>query len=184
MDATGIPHAALVTASRGFNAAVLVASRHPQRIDRIAAVGSYMQLQPSPAPPDPARIESWRADWPGFIVPFMHNVFTEPGSEEVIEEMIAIGLETSPEGAAAQEPELDWALPSRLLSSVACPTLLLHGEADAAVPISLVRSIADAMPAARLEVIPGGGHRPDIRTPELVNPLLLEFLLPPAPSED
>jgi pimeloyl-ACP methyl ester carboxylesterase len=35
------------------------------------------------------------------------------------------------------------------------------------------------MPDARLEVIPGGGHRPDIRTPELVNPLLLEFLLTP-----
>jgi hypothetical protein len=26
-------------------------------------------------------------------------------------------------------------------------------------------------------VIPAGGHRPDIRTPELVNPVLVEFLL-------
>jgi pimeloyl-ACP methyl ester carboxylesterase len=34
------------------------------------------------------------------------------------------------------------------------------------------------MPNARLVVIPGGGHRPDIRSPDLVNPLLLEFLLP------
>ncbi len=33
------------------------------------------------------------------------------------------------------------------------------------------------MPTARLEVIPRGGHRPDIRSPEHVNPLLLEFLL-------
>jgi pimeloyl-ACP methyl ester carboxylesterase len=33
-----------------------------------------------------------------------------------------------------------------------------------------------AIPDARLVVIPGGGHRPDIRGPELVNPLLLEFL--------
>jgi pimeloyl-ACP methyl ester carboxylesterase len=33
------------------------------------------------------------------------------------------------------------------------------------------------MANARLELIPGGGHRPDIRTPELVNPLLVEFLL-------
>ena len=38
------------------------------------------------------------------------------------------------------------------------------------------KSVA-AMPNAQLEVIPGGGHRPDIRTPELVNPLLLDFLL-------
>jgi len=28
-------------------------------------------------------------------------------------------------------------------------------------------------------VIPNGGHRPDIRTPELVDPLLLDFLLDP-----
>jgi hypothetical protein len=33
------------------------------------------------------------------------------------------------------------------------------------------------MPNARLEAIPGGGYRPDIRTPELVNPLLLDFLV-------
>ena len=30
---------------------------------------------------------------------------------------------------------------------------------------------------ARLEVSTGGGHRPDIRSPELVNPLLVDFLL-------
>ena len=36
-----------------------------------------------------------------------------------------------------------------------------------------------AMRGARLELIPDGGHRPDIRTPELVNPLLLDFLLDP-----
>ena len=35
------------------------------------------------------------------------------------------------------------------------------------------------MPNARLELIPNGGHRPDIRSPELVNPLLLAFLLDP-----
>lgn len=76
-----------------------------------------------------------------------------------------------------QEVELDWKRPARLLGTVACPTLAVHGEADAAVPASLAQSIVAAMPNARLELIPDGGHRPDIRTPELVNPLLLEFLL-------
>ena len=33
------------------------------------------------------------------------------------------------------------------------------------------------MPNAQLELIPDAGHRPDIRSPALVNPLLLEFLL-------
>ena len=55
--------------------------------------------------------------------------------------------------------------------------LVIHGEEDGPVPLSHAEEIVAAMPAARLEVIPRGGHRPDIRSPELVNPLLLEFLL-------
>jgi pimeloyl-ACP methyl ester carboxylesterase len=176
MDVTGVDRALLVTASRGLNAAVLLAAEQAPRVDRIAAVGSYMRLDPNPAPPDPARLAAVRTDWAGFIVPFMHNVFTEPGSAELIEEMIAIGLDATPEVVATQEAELHWTHPARLLGTIACPTLLVHGEADAPVPVALAQSIAAAMPNARVNVIPGGGHRPDIRTPELVNPLLLAFL--------
>lgn len=110
-------------------------------------------------------------------MPFMHHVFTEPDSSDVIAQMIDIGLEATPEVVVSQEVELDWKRPARLLGRVTCPTLAVHGEADAPVPVSLARSIVAAMPNARLELIPGGGHRPDIRTPELVNALLLEFLL-------
>lgn len=136
-----------------------------------------MRLEPEPAPPDPAWLEALRADWRGFIVPFMHNVFTEPDSADVIAEMIAIGLEATPEVIVTQELELDWQRPARLLERVTCPTLVVHGEADAPVPVALAESIVAAMPNGRLELIPAGGHRPDIRIPELVNPLLLEFLL-------
>lgn len=177
LDATGIERAALVTASRGLNAAVLLTAGDPERFDRLAAVAPYMRLEPEPAPPDPERLETLRADWPGFMVPFLHSVFIEPDSADVIAEMIAIGLEATPEAVVAQEVETDWKRPARLLGAVACPALVVHGDADAAVPVSLVRGIVDAMPNARLELIPGGGHRPDIRSPEIVNPLLLEFLL-------
>ena len=84
-----------------------------------------------------------------------------------------------PEVVVVQELELDWRRPARLLEQLSCPTLVFHGEADAAVPLALAECIVEAMPHARLEVIPNGGHRPDIRTPELVNPLLLDFLLDP-----
>lgn len=177
LDASGVERAALVTASRGLNAAVLLAVDDPQRIARIAAVAPYMNLEPDPAPPDPERLEALRNDWPGFIVPFMHAVFTEPDSADLIAEMIAIGLEATPDVMATQETEIDWTRPARLLGRVTCPTLVVHGEADASVPVALAESIVAAMPDARLQLIPGGGHRPDIRTPELVNPLLLDFLL-------
>ena len=176
MGATGVEEAAIVTASRGLNAAVLVAADHPRRVTRIAAIAPYMLLGPSPPAPDPERLQRWRDDWPGFIVPFMRAVFSEPGSEAVIEEMIAIGLEASPDVVAGQELELDWVTPARRLGSVTCPTLVVHGEGDVPVPVAIARAIADELPDARLELIPDGGHRPDIRSPELVNPLLLEFL--------
>ncbi len=177
LEATGIEQVALVTASRGVNAAVLLAADGPKRFDRLAVVAPYMQLEAEPAPPKPEWLEALRADWPGFIVPFMHKVFTEPDSADVIAEMIAIGLEATPEVAVTQELELDWGRPARLLGAITCPTLVVHGDADAGVPVALAESIVAALPNARLELIPGGGHRPDIRTPERVNPLLLDFLL-------
>ena len=177
LDAVSIERASLVTASRGLNAVVLLVADDPQRFDRIAVIAPYMNLDPDPAPPNLAWLEALRADWPGFIGPFMHAVFTEPDSDEVIAEMISIGLEASPEVIATQEAELDWTRPARLLGRVRCPTLVVHGEEDAPVPVSLAESIVAALPNARLELIAGGGHRPDIRSPEVVNRLLLDFLL-------
>ncbi len=102
LESSGIEHAALVTASRGMNAAVLLIADYPERFDRLAAIAPYMQLEAEPAPPNPRWLESLRTDWPGFIVPFMHSVFTEPDSADVIAEMIAIGLEATPEVAVAK----------------------------------------------------------------------------------
>jgi len=179
LEATGIEYVALVTASRGVNAAMLLTADDPKRFDRLAVVAPYMQLEAELPPPDPEWLEVLRTDWRGFIVPFMHSVFSESDSADVIAEMIAIAFEATPEVAVTQEVELDWKRPARLLGRVACPTLAVHGEADALAPLALAQSIVAAMPNARLELIPDGGHRPDIRTPELVNPLLLDFLLDP-----
>jgi pimeloyl-ACP methyl ester carboxylesterase len=177
LAANGRERAALVTASRGLNAALLLAADHPDRFDRLAVVAPYMQLDGEE--PDREWLDSLLADWQGFIVPFMHDVFTEPGSDDVIAEMIAIGLEATPGVAVAQELELDWERPARLLAEVSTPTLVIHGAEDAPVPAAHAERIVAALPNARLELIAAGGHRPDIRSPELVNPLLLEFLLSP-----
>jgi len=175
MEANGLQRPAVVTASRGLNATLILASDHPDRVDRIASVASYMELEPRSGPIDPARLDALRTDWAGFIVPFMHSVFPEPGSTEVIEEMIEIGMEATPEIITTQEVELDWSVPASLLGSVGCPTLILHGEHDI-VPVSLAERISASMPRSRLEILPNSGHRPDIRSPEVVNPILMGFL--------
>jgi pimeloyl-ACP methyl ester carboxylesterase len=177
LAAIAIERTALVTASRGMNPAVLLAADDPERFVRLVGIAPYMRLEAEPTPPNPKWVDSLRTDWPGFIVPFMHAVFTEPDSADVIEEMIAIGLETTPDVIATQELEVDWRRPAGRLGQVACPTLIIHGEADKPVPVAIAESIVAAKPTARLELIPKGGHRPDIRTHELVNPLLMDFVL-------
>ena len=69
---------------------MLLTTSDPQRFDRIAVVGPYLNLEPDPPSPDSESLEALRNDWRGFIVPFMHSVFTEPDSADVIDEMIAM----------------------------------------------------------------------------------------------
>ena len=47
------------------------------------------------------------------------------------------------------------------------PTLVLHGEHDF-VPVELATRIAEALPGARLTVLPGCGHFAYLEAPELV----------------
>ncbi len=177
LDASGFDRASVITASRGIGAVVLLASEQPDRVERIVTIAPYMRIEAEPTPPDHEELASWKTDWAGFMVPFMRAVFSEAGSDEVIGQMTAIGMEATPDVVVAGELETDWTRPARALASVSCPTLIIHGDADITMPMSLVEAITDRIPGARLELIAGGGHRPDIRSPELVNPLLERFLL-------
>jgi 3-oxoadipate enol-lactonase len=47
---------------------------------------------------------------------------------------------------------------SRLGELAGLPTLVLHGEEDALVPLAAGERLADAVPGARLHVVPGAGH--------------------------
>ena len=177
LEANEIGQASLVTASRGLNAAVLLVTEDPRRFERVVAIAPYMQLESDPAPADPSgsrlgvptgRGSSCRS------CTLSSRSRTRPTS---LKRWSQIGLEATPDVIVTQELELDWTRPALLLGTVSCPTLVVHGDSDKPVPVAHARTIVEAMPDARLELIPGGGHRPDIRSPALVNPLLHAFLV-------
>jgi len=62
------------------------------------------------------------------------------------------------------------------LRTVACPTLVVVGDADALTPPDAAREIASAIPGARLEIIPHCGHLTTMECPDTVNDLLDEWL--------
>lgn len=63
------------------------------------------------------------------------------------------------------------------LRGLRVPTLLLHGEFDF-VPLEAARLVADAIPGARLEVIPEAGHFPFLEQPDRVRSSIDAFLKP------
>ncbi|HRD99487.1 MAG TPA: alpha/beta fold hydrolase, partial [Rubrivivax sp.] len=56
------------------------------------------------------------------------------------------------------------------------PVLVACGEADALTPPEHAREMAAAIPAARLEIVPGAGHMLTMEQPERVGRLLRAWL--------
>jgi pimeloyl-ACP methyl ester carboxylesterase len=63
-----------------------------------------------------------------------------------------------------------------LLHGIACPTLVVVGDADALTPLEHAQEIAAAIPNARFEIIECCGHLITLERPERVNALLLGWL--------
>jgi pimeloyl-ACP methyl ester carboxylesterase len=62
-----------------------------------------------------------------------------------------------------------------LLPRIAVPTLLIWGELDARSPLSVARQFEEAVPDAKLVVIPGAGHVSNLEQPERFNDAVREF---------
>jgi len=62
-----------------------------------------------------------------------------------------------------------------VLPSITAPTLLISSTHDRMTPLSVMQDIAEHIPDARLEVIPGGTHYAAVEFPELMNRMLERF---------
>ena len=63
-----------------------------------------------------------------------------------------------------------------MLEAIEVPVLVVVGEHDGPAPPDVAGAMADAIPDARLEVLPGAGHLSNIEAPEAFNQALESFL--------
>jgi pimeloyl-ACP methyl ester carboxylesterase len=61
------------------------------------------------------------------------------------------------------------------LAEIQVPALVIHGDADLAIPVSKAEALAEGL-RARLEVVPGAGHAANLTHPEPVNAAIETFL--------
>jgi len=134
---------------------------------------------------------AWRRDWARFAEFFFRQMFNEPHSTKQIEDAVDWALDTDPETIitaedAAYLPSVESAAaaergrpsePAALgyARRVRCPSLVIHGDADAITHISGGRRLAEAL-GARLVVLAGSGHNPLGREPVKVNLLIRDFI--------
>ena len=86
------------------------------------------------------------------------------------------------EAARAETSRLGWepfmfsaSLGERLKGVEGVETLIVWGDADRIVPEDSMRSYARVLPGARLEILPGCGHRPEIEATSRFSELLIDF---------
>ena len=180
LDATQTPIASVVASSLGTHVAVLLAVAHPTRVQRVALVAPPMDV-PGTEPAaenveEPTSDPSWRTEYERFVPWFISNVFSEPDSQRTIDEVVAIALEADHPMLVQQAKELDWDEAPRRLQELRCPVLVVHGTDDRTLDVNAVKAVAAAIPNAELRLLDDLGHRPDIRRPDIVNPIFAEFL--------
>ncbi|HET7678055.1 MAG TPA: alpha/beta hydrolase [Candidatus Limnocylindrales bacterium] len=181
LDAAEAPAACVVASSLGTHVAVLLALAHPTRVQCVVLVAPPMDVPGRKAAAvnrgqKPSADPSWRTDYERFVPWFISNVFSEPDSQQTIDEVVAIALEADRSMLVQQAQELDWDAAPRRLQELRCPALVLHGTDDRTLDLNAVTAVATAIPNAQLRLLDGLGHRPDIRRPDIVNPILAEFL--------
>ncbi|MGH2616602.1 MAG: alpha/beta fold hydrolase [Thermomicrobiales bacterium] len=160
MAEEGLPRASLAGHSLGGAVAARLASRHPDRVDRLVLVAAA--IRPRGARATARAGDVWRLMGhrsPGFAPMLVHDLLRcHPRS------FVA---------AAIDALQTDW---EPHLSRISAPTLVVWGEHDSITPIGFGHRIAAAVPAARLAIVPGAGHSPMWERPEAFNAEILRFL--------
>jgi 3-oxoadipate enol-lactonase len=100
----------------------------------------------------------------------------QEGHPELMRDRREAFLRTDPEvfrAACAQLAELDL---RGELAKVKVPVLVVVGEHDEATPPPMSRELAALLPDARLKIIPGCAHVPQLQSPQLFLEAIADFL--------
>jgi pimeloyl-ACP methyl ester carboxylesterase len=153
--------------------------QQPELVGTLVLVDTYAGWKGSlPAEEVRNRLEGVRQMLAGadhLFDPTLPGLFAGDPPAEVERLMEAMAADVRPDSMRnALEVTADTDLRD-LLPRIAVPTLLVWGELDARSPLSVARQFEDAIPDAKLVVIPGAGHVSNLEAPELFNEILRGF---------
>lgn len=177
LDALEVRRVHVLGFSDGGIEALLLGRDYPERVASITALGA--NLTPEGVIEDPSwdldgsisANQTWAEYWtdcggPCETKPFDVDpglLYTDPFEAAQTAELLQLMLD---------EPHIE----ASSLSAIHCPTTIMVGEHDCIEPAE-TRAIVDAIPGARLVVVPGAGHSLPKLVPDTVSCQLLVNLL-------
>jgi pimeloyl-ACP methyl ester carboxylesterase len=185
VDAIGAAQAVLIGTSLGGHVAAAYAAGNPGRVRALVLAGS-LGLVPVGVEAR-LRVQAGLADQGREgIRAKLQRIFLDASlvTDETVEEDFRVN--NSP-GAKESFAALGRYVAERLdddvvgaqLAAAGLPTLLVWGEQDRSVDLSVGKAAAGVIPGARLVVLPDAGHAPYFERPEAFNRAVIDFLAAP-----
>jgi pimeloyl-ACP methyl ester carboxylesterase len=179
LDAYGIPAAHVVGVSMGGALAQVLALEFAEHVLSLTLISTSPALpgerELPPATDSFARlVQTLEVDWSDaasvteYLVDYSRALAgaRRPFDEAALRQLVRRDIERADDFAAAQNHAAlrNGDPPRGSLSSIAVPTLVIHGTADPMFPIEHGEAVAEAIPGASLLSLEGAGHgveRPD-----------------------
>lgn len=180
LDAIAVKPAHIVGLSWGGLLAQEFYRRHAARVRSLVLADTYAGWKGSLSEPiaDERLAACLRDDAlpPNEFVPkYLPGMFGESPPQETRDELARIMSDFHPLGFRLMATALARADTRDLLPTIRVPTLLLWGDADVRSPLTVAHQMHDAIPGARLVVIPGAGHVSNLEQPARFNAEVREF---------
>jgi 3-oxoadipate enol-lactonase/4-carboxymuconolactone decarboxylase len=178
LDACGITVAHVGGVSIGGMIAQAIAARAPARVTSLILCDTALALPP----PEMwrARAQAVRAEGVTAIAEATLGRWVTPAylASPAGRGLRSTLLRTPREGYAAAAEVLAAADLSAQTRQLRVPALVIVGELDPSTPVAAAEALRDAIPGARLAVIPGAAHLPLVEQPDAVTAAIRGFLTP------
>lgn len=107
---------------------------------------------------------------------YLPSFFTAGVAQQVLDETVAMMLETRPAGMVPMLRGFAEADLRDVLPRIAIPTLLLYGDADVRSPLAVAEELHEKIPTSQLVVIPGVGHVSNMEAPDAFDREVRRFM--------
>jgi len=182
LDAVGAQGAHILGLSWGGLLAQEFYRRHASRVRSLILADTYAGWKGSlPEPIPEERLAACLRDAslpPNEFVPrYLPGMFGDSPPQEARDELARIMSDFHPVGFRMMATALAHADTRDLLPKIHVPTLLVWGDADVRSPMTVAHQMRDAIPDARIAVIPGAGHVSNFEEPARFNAEVRAFCL-------